>query len=260
MAVGDLHADLPAARSVLRMAKLVDENGRWTGGTATLVQTGDVTDRGPDGRALLAWLRSLEREAAAAGGRFVPLLGNHEVMNLQGDWRYVSPDDLQGYGGVEARAAAFGPTGEDGAWLRARDSVARIGDTVFVHGGVDARWATLGIDGINDAIREAIGARTVVRGASVDAPPAILGPDGPLWNRGYILGDAGPACDELGRALSALHAKRMVVGHTTQKDGRVLERCDGRLFGIDTGISAVYGGHLAALELHGDVVTPRYAP
>ena len=87
MAVGDLHADLDAARSVLRMAKMVDASGHWAGGSATLVQTGDMTDRGPDGRTLLTWLRSLEREAAAAGGRFVPLLGNHEVMNLQGDWR-----------------------------------------------------------------------------------------------------------------------------------------------------------------------------
>ncbi|MEZ4239083.1 MAG: hypothetical protein R3F59_23610 [Myxococcota bacterium] len=61
----------------------------------------------------------------------------------------------------------------------------------------------------------------------------------------------------LERALHALHAARMVVGHTTQRDGHVLTRCGGALQVVDTGISDHYGGHLAVLELrpagaHGD--------
>jgi hypothetical protein len=51
----------------------------------------------------------------------------------------------------------------------------------------------------------------------------------------------------------------MVVGHTTQKDGKIAERCGGQLWGIDTGISAHYGSHLSALEITGDVVKPVYA-
>src|SRR5262249_10155759 len=98
-ALGDLHGDLDNAIATLRIAGLAEEKGHWTGGTAILVQTGDVLDRGPDGRALLAWLRALVAEAAAAGGQVVPLLGNHEVMNLRGDWRYVVPEDVAAYGG-----------------------------------------------------------------------------------------------------------------------------------------------------------------
>ena len=79
-----------------------------------------------------------------------------------------------------------------------------------------------------------------------------------LWNRAYLLSDPVSACAELSRALLALGATRMVVGHTTQDDGRIAERCGGQLWGIDTGISAHYGSHLAALEIRGGNVTPLY--
>lgn len=247
VAVGDLHADLPAALAAFRLAGVVDAAGRWSGGRTWLVQTGDVTDRGPDSRGVLALLQRLRMEAEAAGGRVVPLLGNHEAMTVQGDWRYVSAEDVVGYGGMEPRRAAFGATGADGAFLRTLDAVARVGDTVFAHGGISAVYAAHGIDGLNRAAR-----------AALDGPDplGVLGPDGPLWNRAYVLADPVPACAELERALASLGASRMVVGHTTQRDGRIGSRCEGRLYAIDTGISAHYGRHLSALELRGGTVTP----
>jgi len=39
VAVGDLHSDLPQTLAVLRMAQLVDQDGNWSGGRDTLVQT-----------------------------------------------------------------------------------------------------------------------------------------------------------------------------------------------------------------------------
>ncbi len=249
VAVGDLHGDPEAALAVFRLAGLVNEAGAWSGGAAWLVQTGDITDRGPDSKGVIALLRRLSDEASAAGGRVVPLLGNHEVMNLTGDWRYVSPEDLAGYGGEAARKAAYTPTGEDGRWLVERDAVARVGDTVFAHGGVDARWARVGVRGLNASVRAAVLGQ---------GPKDVLGPDGPLWNRAYLLADPVVACEELGRALTELGAARMVVGHTTQDSGRIAERCGGQLWGIDTGISAHYGRNLAALEIRGGVATPIY--
>jgi hypothetical protein len=248
VAIGDLHGDTTAALAVLQLAGLTDAAGTWTGGNTWLVQTGDITDRGPDSKGVIELLRRLMTEAEAAGGKVIPLLGNHEVMNLTGDWRYVSPEDLTGYGGEAARKAAFSTDGEDGRWLMGRDTVARVGDTVFVHGGVDANWARLGTRGINAS----------VRGALLGGPKEILGPDGPLWNRSYLLADPVVACAELGRALAALGAARMVVGHTTQESGKIAERCGGQLYGIDTGISAHYGTHLAALEIRRDGVQPLY--
>src|SRR5208282_3857873 len=62
----------------------------WTGGKTTLVQVGDVLDRGPKPREAMDLLMSLEKEAPQAGGRVVGLLGNHEMMNIMGDLRYVT--------------------------------------------------------------------------------------------------------------------------------------------------------------------------
>ncbi len=248
VAIGDLHGDPDAARAAFALAGLVDRDGHWSGGTTVAVQTGDIVDRGPDSRGVIALLRGLETEAARAGGQLVPLLGNHEAMNVLGDWRYVSPEDLAGYGGAAARRAAFGPEGPDGAWLRARDAVARVGDTVFVHGGVDAHWAARGVDGLNRAVRAALSAG--------DPRAPVLGPDGPLWNRAFVLAEEPAACPALRAALRSLGARRMVVGHTTQRDGHVATRCDGALHAIDTGISAAYGRHLSALEIRADTVRP----
>ena len=79
VAVGDVHGEIDGFDSVLRAARLIDEAGRWVGGDATLVQTGDVTDRGPRVRAVMDRLRSLELQAPAQGGRVIALLGNHEI-------------------------------------------------------------------------------------------------------------------------------------------------------------------------------------
>ena len=49
------------------------------------MQTGDYTDRGPDVRKVMDLLMQLEKEAKSAGGQFLALAGNHEVMNMMGD-------------------------------------------------------------------------------------------------------------------------------------------------------------------------------
>lgn len=91
VAIGDIHGALPALVRLLTTARLIDGDERWSGGRATLVQTGDYTDRGPFVRGVLDLLIRLEEEAAAAGGAVRPLLGNHEVMNLLGEYRDVTP-------------------------------------------------------------------------------------------------------------------------------------------------------------------------
>ena len=240
VAIGDLHADLPTTLSVLQLAGLVDEQGEWSGGETVFVQTGDQTDRGPDSKEVLELLMGLQGQAAAAGGQVIVLLGNHEVMNLGGDLRYVSPAAAQDFGSAQAREQAFSAEGALGAWLRQRPMVAQVGDTVFVHGGITPRFAQMGVTGMNAL------ASGVVSG---QLPGSQLGDDSPIWYRGYLQQDG--ACQELERALDSLGLQRMVVGHTTQRTGRVAVGCGGRVLGIDTGISSHYGGHAAAVEFRG---------
>jgi hypothetical protein len=97
VAVGDIHGAYDTFVGILQASGLTDERGRWRGGRAVLVQTGDILDRGADSRRALDLLRRLERDAARAGGRVHVLLGNHELMRMIGDWRYVSPGEIEAF-------------------------------------------------------------------------------------------------------------------------------------------------------------------
>jgi len=247
VAIGDLHGDPLAALATLQLAGIADEEGNWVGGDTVFVQTGDTTDRGPDSAGVIDLLRVLQDQAPQFGGEVHLLLGNHEVMNLQGDWRYVSPEDVAGFGGQANRALAFSKRGEYGRFLSKLPLVVKVDDTIFVHGGVTPEFAALGIDGINTRARQHYFDR---QGPGGDA---ILGDTGPIWYRGYINDPEEQSCATLDRALEALGAKRMVVGHTTRRDGIVQARCGGRVTVIDIGISAHYGAHIGAWEsINGD--------
>jgi len=97
VAVGDVHGADERFLAILRAAGIVDGRGRWAGGRAHLVQTGDVVDRGPGSRKVIDLLRRLEGEARKAGGRVHALLGNHEAMWMLGDLRYVSPAEYDSF-------------------------------------------------------------------------------------------------------------------------------------------------------------------
>ena len=92
VAIGDIHGEIDGFKRILHAAGLADANGKWTGGRSQLIQTGDYTDRGTGTRAVLELLMALESQAKSAGGRAFALLGNHEVMNLIGDTRDVTPE------------------------------------------------------------------------------------------------------------------------------------------------------------------------
>ncbi|XWS71901.1 hypothetical protein CRYUN_Cryun03dG0177900 [Craigia yunnanensis] len=91
VAVGDLHGDLDKARYALEIAGVMSFDGEdiWTGGDAVLIQLGDVLDRGDDEIAILSLLRSLDIQAKEKGGAVFQVNGNHETMNVEGDFRYV---------------------------------------------------------------------------------------------------------------------------------------------------------------------------
>lgn len=91
VAIADVHNDFDDFVAILQRTGLTDMQNHWTAGKTTFVQTGDLLDRGPKPREVMDLMMALEKEAAQAGGRVVGLLGNHEVMNIMGDLRYVIP-------------------------------------------------------------------------------------------------------------------------------------------------------------------------
>lgn len=265
VAVGDLHGDLDAMRRAFRLAGAIDEKDGWIGGKLVLVQTGDVVDRGDDDRKILDLIEQLKGEAAKAGGEVLALVGNHEVMNSELDFRYVTRGAFSAFADVtprdertaettatldspaRGRAAAFLPGGPYARMLAQRPVVARVGDTIFVHGGVLPKHVKIGLDGIND------GTRKWFLGETRSLPKDITAEDGPLWTRMYSAAPGASECATLVEALRALNAKRMVMGHTVQKPD-ISSACDEKAWRIDTGMSKHYGGPVEVLEIRGDTL------
>lgn len=242
--LSDLHGNREGAVALLAAHGVVDRGLRWSWGRGHLVVVGDVVDRG-DGQTELLWLlRSLEAQAAVAGGRVHVLLGNHETMLMRGDERYLSAVDCSDWAGVEeGLRTLLGPRSEVGRWLRSRPAMVRLGDVLFVHGGVSPalleRRPTL--DSLNRDAR-----------AALDEPgrPFLLGTDGPFWYRGLVPGadskrpDATPAHVE--SVLAAFGARRVVVGHTTLPS--VSSFHGGAVLAVDAGLKDGQPGELLLLQ------------
>lgn len=251
VAIGDLHGDFQATQAVLRLAGLTDSNNAWIGGKTILVQTGDVLDRGDGEAQIFALLFDLRAQAKAAGGRVVLMNGNHELMNVQGDLRYVTPGASASFG--PDRKAAFAPGSDWAKRLADLPIIAQVGETVFAHGGVLPQHARYGVDKINAE------ARAWMRGEVAAYPVAMRGADSPIWTRLFSSGDVTAHCATLAQTLELLKAKRLVVGHTVQRGGPT-SACDGKVWRIDVGMSAHYGGKPAALEIVGDAVRVLSTP
>lgn len=104
VAIGDVHGSLSGLVEILKAAGVIDEARHWIGGTTTLVQTGDLTDRGAEVRGVLDLMMALEKQAPKAKGKVEQVIGNHEVMNLLGDLRDATPDICAAFAGSGSAA------------------------------------------------------------------------------------------------------------------------------------------------------------
>jgi len=195
VAFADVHGAWPELVQLLRETSVIDEALRWKAGKTQLVSLGDLLDRGADSRKVLDLLMRLDSEARAAGGAVHLVLGNHEVMNIVGDLRYVSAAEYAAFAGADDEAlreaawqrvvardpaalradfdarfprgyfghrAAFAPTGRYGAWLLTRPFLITVNDAAFVHGGLPEMVTRLGLEGTNQALHAELAAYLAV--------------------------------------------------------------------------------------------------
>lgn len=256
VAIGDLHGDLGGARAAFRAAGIIDEHDHWSGGKTVVVQVGDILDRGDDEQAILDLIAKLETQSRAAGGDFIMLIGNHELMNAAGDFRYVTPgamtdfDDVPGLDTakwarvperVRKRFAALAPGGVYAKKLATHGVVVIVGDTIYSHAGVLGDWVTQ-IETVNETSRCWLDGQ----GGGPEQPPAsLVSEDSPVWTRAVGMPEAD--CAAAKAALTKLGLARMVVGHTVQQ--AMNSACDGTVWRVDVGLAKGYGGPIEVLEL-----------
>jgi hypothetical protein len=186
VAFADVHGAYSEFTTLLREVGVIDADNNWSGGTTHLVSLGDLIDRGPGSRDVVRLLMKLEQQAAAAGGAVHVVLGNHEVMVMTGDLRYVSRPEFAAFAADEtpaerealfqgwlaeqpeleeaqARAAfeekypsgylglqkAYAPDGELGSWLKDLPLMIRVNDRLYMHGGASSAVAETSLTEIN---------------------------------------------------------------------------------------------------------------
>lgn len=190
--------------------------------------------------------------------------------------------------GFFAHRRAFGSKGKYGEWLLSKPAVIVVNGTAFVHGGLSPMIANIGLKGVNgrllgemtDYVRQLevlYSAGALLPTDSFHDHPAMLSKfrpalrentdvlksiekvatlndselhsmQGPLWYRGNVACSELIEVDKLAGSLQAIDANRVVIGHTPTPGRRVLERLDGQIIEIDTGmLNDYYGGSANAL-------------
>lgn len=247
VAVSDIHGQFGLLVRLLRAHGVIDQQGRWRAGDARLVVTGDVFDRGAQVTEALWLLLQLQAQARKAGGEVHYLLGNHETMALAGDLRYVNPKYVEvakrlkrSVAGLYARDTVIGE------WLYLRPVLLKLGDTLFLHGGITPENLELALDieGTNAGYRASLGQPKDAVRANPASARLYDGKRSPIWYRGYLDGQLKP--EEVRTLTDRLGLARIVVGHTTQK--QVGSFHDGRVIAIDSGIKDGESGELLFIE------------
>ena len=305
VAIGDIHGDLSVAIKALKLANVINinisnnvkniSNIKWTGGDTTVVQLGDQIDRvrpsklvndlcqdndqqlnqdeGSDLK-ILCLFEKLHEQAIKVGGALFSILGNHELMNVDGDFRYVSPKEFREFGvffkepinknsklpyGYETRKRVFSPGGSLSKKLaNSRYSILQIGSWVFVHGGMTSEVANdYTLDHINGIIHKwLLGNNSHLLLEHVNK--LYHNEDdsySPFWSRTFSDIDDWNSQSEqnFNNTLNVLNFKNkrnknneikgMIVGHSPQfmYNKGLNSACNNRLWRVDVGMSKAFG-------------------
>ena len=294
IAIGDIHGDYDLAVESFKLAGLIDDNLNWIGKDTIVVQVGDQIDncrptpfndcqnkKLPDDEGsdikVLNFFNEMDKKAASEGGMVISLLGNHEIMNVQGNFNYVSYENLTNFShgelkGSDGRLEAFQQGGPVAKMLAcSRYSSVIVGSHLFVHAGIlpalITRLSKMNNIGtltksmeINKAMTQYIYLNEVIRKWLLDKLPqnvnsmdmkAILNSNrtSPFWPRIYgnikpNEPDSNKMCRRyLKPILETLQVGHLIIGHTPQgfegEDG-INSTCDGKIFRVDGGFAKAF--------------------
>ena len=304
IAIGDLHGDLEAAIKSLKLAGVIKLSTPnipknldidWIGGKTVVVQIGDQIDRvrpanlinnicpeddeelhkdeGSDLK-IISLFCNLHKKAVKAGGAVISCIGNHELMNILGDFRYVSPREFNEFGnyfnakktqkkkskfpyGYKERKEAFKPGGCLAKKLaECYYSVFQVGSWIFVHGGISPDLAKkYTLNDINNSVKLWLNGDNSesVKKSIDDLYHNDDDTFSPFWCRLYTdIEDWDQSKEEMfKRTIKILNLKNnpnneikgMIMGHTPQYnfDRGINSSCQEKLWRIDVGVSKAFG-------------------
>lgn len=236
--VSDIHGQYEIFRELLCSNGIIDENNSWNFGDGQLVILGDVFDRGKEVHEAFWLIYNLENQARETGGRVHLLLGNHEVMVMQNDLRYVDEKYFKISESFEIDLHnLYGKNTFWGRWLRSKNFINIIGSYLFVHGGIHPELIDdyKSINEINRMMRTNID--TDRNEIKMDQELSdLFRSKGPIWHRGFFVPDTLPEVSEfdLNNILQHFNVDKIIVGHTTIDS--IQSFFEQRIINVDGGI------------------------
>jgi len=281
--IGDIHGDYKVFIEMLTIGKLINSKLEWIGGKTHVVQIGDQIDSFRGDRTkyiemdtkrdlgedikIMELCNKLNDAAILSGGMFISLLGNHEIMNANGDMRYVSYKNVMCFDNykdtncpdmnfknpLHARVHAFAPGNEYANMMGCtRVSSVIIGSHLFVHAGIINSFIDeIGIEHVDDleSINKVI--KLWMFGLVKDRTymgEILNSPKSMFWTR--ILGEMEPNlklndCKEIiGKSMKLFKVNNVIVGHTPQSISNrdINGTCDNTIIRVDNGSSYAFDG------------------
>jgi hypothetical protein len=266
--IGDIHGDMDVLLKCLRIPGLIDNNQNWTGGETVVVQIGDqidscrfsgfnsncnqpnhlLGDKAED-IDILEFFTKLHDQASKAGGAVYSLMGNHEFMNVDGDMRFVSHNNIRHFDnynhngliiqdGLNGRKTAFKPGNKIANFLACTRQMALIiGSNLFVHAGIIPEISSkYNINDMNKLLALFLLGELEQPDKFRDLFTSKLSP---MWTRKFGLGQISN-CDELSTFLKTIKVGKMFVGHTPQFKEGINNRCDKTIWRTDVGMSRAF--------------------
>jgi hypothetical protein len=246
--IGDIHGDIRRFKDILIDAKIINKNIEWIAEPkdTIVVQMGDQVDSVNRDPVLKDWevlpdvemlyfTDLLNKMALSKGGRVISLIGNHELMNVIGNFSYVSQNSLNNN---YKRHELFKPGGTLSALLSRRPLVVKIGKLLFCHAGLTLEHLNLlskfnkDISYLNTIWKNFIKNNAILIEDKEIFENIILDMNGALWTR-----DLDNA-EDLIKLKEQLGCFFMFVGHTVVERIKLVNDF---IWYTDTGISRSFG-------------------
>lgn len=209
--ISDIEGNFKGFKSILIGNQIIDNKFNWTFGNNHLVLVGDFFDRGLNVTECLWLIYKLESEAEKQGGKVHFILGNHEMMNLKGQFKYVRDKYAENADTLKLDYEKwFAANSELGRWLRTKNGVEKIGDYLFVHAGIRHNFPqNFTLEEINKNLRESIDKTFEY---DEERTNVFIGNESPIWYRGVAKEEESQ--EQVERTLANYAASKMIIGHT----------------------------------------------
>jgi hypothetical protein len=246
-AVSDIHGQYDTFIKLLKHNGVIDTQEKWSFANGHFVVAGDIFDRGPQVTEVLWFLYDLEKQAEEKGGKLHVLLGNHDVMVLNGNLRSVHPKYTE-IGKILEKpfSTLFNKGTVLGDWLRTRPVLVKVNNILFTHGGLHPDLVTKGlsIEDINNEFKLQLVASEMADKRN-ELGDFLHRANGPIYYRGYFQGEL--ATDgQIDALLNHFKISNIVVGHTTHR--QIEMHYEGRVIVIDANMKSGNAGEILFWE------------